>query len=390
MATRITKTLLKEGASTDRESIVFDAEVRGLGVRFRPGYSPSWFFRYTMTDGRRRKITIGFASEFTPETARGVAREYRDRLARGEDPAAAKEEAREVPVTVADLAKRYMEEHAGPNKKPRSAENDEILWRLHILPKLGEKRVDAIDDADVTVIKNALSKRHATANQALALLSKAFNLAEMWKYRPRNSNPCAYVKKFPPRKRERILQPDELHRFGAALDECRARYPHAYNLIIVMILTGGRWRSEIAQARLTQFDPHRGILDLPDSKTGQGFITLSRDAVKFLQGIQRGSSPWLIPGPFDGHPVRVFRRPWRRILQLAKIEGLRPHDLRHVFGSYSGEFGANQRTIQSLLRHKQGSTTERYLHGRDQVIRDAADRTSSGIRRLMRGEKEPV
>jgi len=35
------------------------------------------------------------------------------------------------------LARRYLEEHAGPKKKRSSVEGDERLLRLYLLPELG-------------------------------------------------------------------------------------------------------------------------------------------------------------------------------------------------------------------------------------------------------------
>ena len=52
------------------------------------------------------------------------------------------------------------------------------------------------------------------ANRLLGLLSKMFNLAERWGYRPDGSNPTLHVEKFKEQRRERYLSNDELaHRW---------------------------------------------------------------------------------------------------------------------------------------------------------------------------------
>ena len=43
------------------------------------------------------------------------------------------------------------------------------------------------------------------ANRTLGVLSKMFNLAEMWGLRPDGSNPCRHVRKFKETKRKRYL-----------------------------------------------------------------------------------------------------------------------------------------------------------------------------------------
>jgi hypothetical protein len=58
-----------------------------------------------------------------------------------------------------------------------------------------------------------------TANMVLAILSKAFNLAELWGVRPEASNPCRRVPRYPEKPRERFLSDAELARLGAAFDE---------------------------------------------------------------------------------------------------------------------------------------------------------------------------
>src|SRR5690606_38969106 len=55
------------------------------------------------------------------------------------------------------------------------------------------------------------------ANRVQALLSKMFELAEDWKFRPPNSNPCRGAKRFAEHKIERYLSFDEFARLGKAL-----------------------------------------------------------------------------------------------------------------------------------------------------------------------------
>lgn len=50
---------------------------------------------------------------------------------------------------MADLAERYMRDHALLKKKPRSARSDARIWRLHILLRLGKQKVADVTRADV-------------------------------------------------------------------------------------------------------------------------------------------------------------------------------------------------------------------------------------------------
>ncbi|WP_413693956.1 site-specific integrase [Psychromonas sp. KJ10-2] len=57
---------------------------------------------------------------------------------------------------------------------------------------------------------------------------------------------------------------------------------------------------------------------------------------------------------FDNH--------WRKCLRLAKIEGLRFHDLRHTCGSWLAMNDVPLKAIAEILGHKTIQTTQRYVH----------------------------
>jgi Phage integrase, N-terminal SAM-like domain len=92
-----------------------------------------------------RKVTIGQHGPLTAEQARKTALRW---LGEGSDPATAKSEARKAP-TIWDLAERYITEHAVIKKRPGSVQSDQTLLRLHILPRLGSMKVNAIERRDV-------------------------------------------------------------------------------------------------------------------------------------------------------------------------------------------------------------------------------------------------
>src|SRR5262249_29368764 len=74
-----------------------------------PEGSRSFFLNYRVA-GVERRYTIGEFPTLSVGTARARAKELRQRILAGEDPAAAKREEREAP-TVQDLTDRYITEH---------------------------------------------------------------------------------------------------------------------------------------------------------------------------------------------------------------------------------------------------------------------------------------
>lgn len=364
--TKLTKTVVDATKpNPDGEVWVWDTELEGFGIRVHPSGRKTYVVRYRVRDIKRtqRKQVVARCSDMPPEKARDLARKIFAQVAEGLDPMLARAEEKEAP-TVQDLSQRYMKEHAKPFKKARSAELDEKNWRMHILPNLGAKRVKEVTRAMILSLHGSLSEKPATANQVLALLSKAFNLCEDWEWRDRNTNPCHKVKKYALQERELILSPDQIRDMSdamtALLAENAISTPMA-TLVRLLMLTGCRLR-EIMHAKQAWVDRERSLLLLPDSKVGQRKIPLSPAAMSIIEDIPEGE--WLIAGKVKGEPLQTPYKPWSLIKKRAGIpKELRIHDLRHTAGSLGHMAGLSQKQIATMLGHAQLSTTERYIHG---------------------------
>ena len=108
----------------------------------------------------------------------------------------------------------------------------------------------------------------------------------------------------------------------------------------------------------------RQVLSLPDSKTGAKPVYLSDTAIAVLDH-QLGNSaddPFIFPGSGSEGRMINLRKPWTRICQRAKLEGVRLHDLRHTAASIAVGQGASLPIIGRLLGHSQAQTTQRYAH----------------------------
>ena len=360
--TKLTKKIVEDTKASDKDVAVWDSELPGFGIRVQPSGRKTYCVRYRNAEGVQRKLTIARCCDVTADKARELARKVFSAVAEGKDPTAEKHAAKTAP-TVAELRERYMREHAKPFKKSGSVSNDEMLWRLHILPALGSKRVEAITRADILVLHGSLADKPATANACVALLSKAFNLAELWEWRT-TANPCRQVKKFKIRERETILTHEQIGRLNDALNEMVAEYeiPQAMaDLVRLLLITGCRL-NEIMSARQEWIDRERQLLLLPDSKVGQRRIALSGAAMEIIESIPRGE--WLIHGDVAGEHLESPHYMFKKLKKRADLPAdLRPHDLRHTAGSLAHMAGLTQKQVATMLGHKQIATTARYLHG---------------------------
>lgn len=354
---------------------MWDDALPGFGVRVSYSGRMTYVIRYRNKHGRDRLYTFARVAEMHPEAARDFARRLFSSVREGGDPAEEWIEARNAP-TLEQLRDRMDAEHM-TKRKASTVRCYEQLWRLHILPAIGpSKPVAEIDERDVDKIVRNCGARHATANRALAVLSKAMNLAERWKIRPKNSNPVKGTEKHPEVKLERALEPAEIPLVWAALDH-EKMMPTARAFFRLLLLTGLR-DSEWRLALWSWIDWHNEALRLPDSKTGARIVPLSPDALAILRELPR-TSIYILPGR-KGGPIGGQRKMWRRVLEKAGItDRVRIHDLRHTVGSYAHRAGASQRDVADLLGHKQMSTAARYIHGPESEKHANASRAASAI-----------
>ena len=308
----------------------------------------------------------------------------------GKDPLAERQAGAKA-ETVAELADRYLVEHAEIKKKPASAKTDRQRLRDYVLPRLGHLKVADVSRQDVVALHYGLREKPYTANRVVALISKMFNLAERWGLRPDGTNPCRHVEKFKETARERYLAPAELAHLTKALADVErdgTESAHTVAAIRLLILTGCRLR-EILCLRWEHVDLESARLCLPDSKTGAKTVFLSAPAREVLASLPRAEGrPWVIEGKVPGgHPYDI-NGPWRRICDRAGLENLRLHDLRHSFAAVGAGLGLSLPMISKLLGHTQPRTTARYAHLAADPMHDAAERIGAVLAATMDGRKK--
>jgi integrase len=188
--------------------------------------------------------------------------------------------------------------------------------------------------------------------------------------------------------------------------------PHAVAAIRLLMLTGARLR-EILEARWDYVDWDRGMMFLPDSKTGRKTLYLSDVASNILEDLPRmPGNPYIIPGAKKGQPRADLKRPWAAIVRAAglaeaieepsakgKARGakrkgsnqrpaLRIHDLRHTFAAMGAGSSLGLPVIGKLLGHSQARTTQRYAHLDADPLHKAANLIGSQIAAALGSESQ--
>jgi integrase/recombinase XerD len=148
--------------------------------------------------------------------------------------------------------------------------------------------------------------------------------------------------------------------------------PYHRTLLMTLYSTGVR-RAELTHLKVSDIDSKRMVIHVQGGKGRKDRdVLLSPKLLEALRehwhGLRRKPSAWLFPGnrwhtgdsPIDTKVV------WNACKEAAQRAGLQkdvhPHTLRHCFATHLLEAGADLRTIQMLLGHRDLEETTIYLH----------------------------
>jgi integrase len=392
IAEKLSKTVVERIKAADQDVAVWDETLPGFGVRVKPSGVRSYMIQYRARNtGASKRLTIGqHGPLLTFDQAKKQARAMLADAMRGADPVEARRATRRAP-TVADLAADYLERHAIPKKRPKSVRDDRAMLDNIILPKLGAKKVASIGRRDIEAIHVAMKERPYQANRVLSLMSKMFNLAVEWQWRP--DNPAKGIERYEEQKRDRWLSDDELRRLCTALDEHPNR--RAANAVRLQLLTGARL-GEVLTSRKEDYDLQRGVWTKPSHQTKQKrteHLPLSAQALALIASIIEMSEPdsrFLFPGNKPGQPLREIKKFWSTVMRKAGITNYRRHDNRHTYASHLVSSGLSLEIVGRLLGHTTATTTKRYAHVADDPLRAATDRFGLKIDGFQREREAKV
>ena len=158
-----------------------------------------------------------------------------------------------------------------------------------------------------------------------------------------------------------VMSPDEVSRFLDAVENRKHR------MILTVCYAAGLRISEALKLTPTAIDNKRMVIREEGGKGRKDrYVMLSPVLLEMLREYWSRVRPkeWLFPGrnpekPISPLVIDLACRAARRKCDIAKP--VTPHSLRHAFAVHLLESGADLRTIQLLLGHRNLSTTARYL-----------------------------
>ncbi|WP_006245579.1 tyrosine-type recombinase/integrase [Mycolicibacterium tusciae] len=270
-------------------------------------------------------------------------------------------------VTMGELGKEWLARQA--HHKASWSARLESVWRVHVEPKWGRRRIADIRPTEVQKWVAELKLSPSSVAHAHTVLAGILDGAVA--DRRLGANPARGVKL--PRKTPKVRNYLTAKQASALADE--SKYP---DIVLLLATTGLRW-GEMAALRVRDVDLGRSririersaskvnsksIIGTTKTHTARS-VAVSASVLKLLAPAMVGKSPdELLWSRADGRPLRPpttthwFGAAIKRC-QAAddKFPRVTVHDLRHTAASLMIASGANVKTVQSQLGHKTATMT---------------------------------
>jgi integrase len=342
----LTDMAVRKARPKDNRYDLYDAALRGFGVRVSTSGTKAWFVMRRV-NGRMVRYSIGRYPEYSLTEARAAAAAALKQMTEGEHPRADK----------AAMFEEIFEEWFDRDQaKNRSASDVRNALTKHALPAFRGRPIDAIRKAHVLRLIDKIvdSGSPVQANRVLAYLRRMFNWCVERDLLV--DNPAAGIKA--PAKevsRERVLSIDELKDLLAAAE--RIGYPWG-PLVELLIYTGQRL-DEVAQATWDEVDLDNQIWSLSGSRTKNGrahIVHLSDLAAVTIQALPKiEGQPWLFSTSGKG-PVRGFSKAKAKLDKESGVAEWTFHDLRRTFATFTTDrLNVSPVVIDKVLNHASGA-----------------------------------
>lgn len=351
----------------------YDTIVTGFVFERRSSGGGTYYFRFTDPSGKQAQFKVGGEGDITFAAAKKRAVQLRSEVVMGGDPRAKKAEAKSVP-----LYKELSVMHLAEAKiSQRSYSTTEMYVRRHIIPKWGKVRVNEIGSRGVSQWMGELQAKGlapATVEKIRVIFGRSFELGARWSIPGCDKNPTRGVSRKPLNNaRERFLSAEEAARLREAV--AASQNPRLKDIVGLLLLTGARV-GELLQARWEHIDLDRRSWLIPTSKTGRSrHVPISSAALAIIEALPRyDKCEWLIPNPNTRDPFVSIKHGFKRATRVAKLPGLRIHDLRHSAASFMINNHVDIYTVGKVLGHASYQSTQRYAHVSSAGLLDAVEK----------------
>lgn len=268
-----------------------------------------------------------------------------------------------------NAAAEYIEKHSKPNKS--SWRKTDFFYLKRLIPFFGNYNITDISPALLAEyrserIKDPVKKgkgqlvSKAQINREVSLLRAILN--KMVKWGRLSSNPLGKVEMFKEQPKQRILTIEEMNQLVSAAK------PPLKQIIMVALNTGMR-KSEILGLRWDAVNLDTGEILLFKTKAQKMRSIPVNDALSKLfqeMKLSRAGRTYIFEGydqkskKYTGVPQKDIHVAWGTLIKRTGIKGVRFHDLRHTFATWSLHRGGDLTALRDVLGHSTIVTTNRY------------------------------
>lgn len=374
-----------------------DTEISGFHARITPKGRITYFLFYRH-NGKQQNVKLGTHPEITPAQARDAAKVASASIVQGVDPHENKKEL------------KAKEKLAKLTTLQAFIDVEFEKWYITKYPKTGERELKNLKKNFSTLLPMQLrdintallekvrtemltqKKSNATINRRFTTLKSVMSRAVEWEVIPSHD-----LRKLKPlnedNSRIRYLSFDEEERLKKALSARDIRIKHeresgnkhreerGYPLLpdlsgrtfadyleplVILAMNTGMRKGELLSLSWQNVNFERDFITVlaANAKSGKArHIPLNQKAKSALTNWKSDckSLHWVFEGE-QGKPLKDIKKAWAAVLDAAKIEDFRFHDLRHHFASKLVMAGVDLNTTRELLGHGSLDMTLRYSH----------------------------
>jgi len=165
-------------------------------------------------------------------------------------------------------------------------------------------------------------------------------------------------------------------------------------ILKIALITGMR-QGEILKMKWADIDFRLGEIRVPEENAKskkERFVPIDPVIYEALDSIEK-KGEYVFFNPETGTRIVSIRRPFKALLEAAKIKGLRFHDLRHLAGSRLGKV-KDVVTASKILGHGSLDMTLRNVHStqrdRHAAVENAAENLFRGRQKDVNAQKQSI
>lgn len=388
---RFTDSRLSKTSPPDKGRVFYyDTRQPGLRLQVTPTGAKS-FQLYTWSNTHKRPMTrtLGRYPAMTIGAAREQGAKELRKIQGGMDIVELRRQ-KKAEWTLLKAYHEWDENHVAIHRSRKYHFESQRLFKLHIHPTFGDKKVSEISSDTVEAWHRKLIKKKkmrgngtlsaATANRCLALIRSIYS-----KTLKNLDNPAAGLQQHKEYSRDRFLRPEELKRFFLAVDAEPNRTIAEY--LLVALFTGAR-RSNVLAMRWADIDFDLGTwtIPAPEVKNDEGLTIPMVPMVHELLAERKrtANSIYVFSGNGKTGHLQEPKSGWKRICDRAELKGVRLHDLRRTMGSYQTITGASTTVVGKTLGHKSQQATAVYARLNLDPVRASMEKA---VEAMMEGAK---